>query len=130
MTVYDSSVLIDYLDGSPEALSYVESNLDDRAIGPPLVVFEVYQGEVYRSGPPDFDAVDRALEWVTVVNASSELARTTAELQTELMELGQPLAARDALIAGFALVNDDRLVVSDDDFDVSGMTDLLDVDFL
>lgn len=130
MTLYDSSVLIEYLDGSQEALSYVESNLDERAIAPPLVLFEVYQGEVYRSGPPDFDAVDRALEWVTVVETSSKLARATAELQTELMQRGEPLAARDALVAGCALVNDDRLVVADDDFDVSGITDLLDVDFL
>lgn len=130
MTLYDSSVLIEYLDGSPEVLSYVESNLNERAIAPPLVLFEVYQGEVYRSGSPDFDAVDRALEWVTIVETSSELARATAELQTELMERGEPLAARDALIAGCALVNDTRLVVSDDDFDVSGITGLLDVDFL
>jgi len=67
MTLYDSSVLIDYLDGVDEAVDYVVDHPDKRAIAPPLVLFEVYQGEVFNSGPADFDAVDGVLGWVTIV---------------------------------------------------------------
>lgn len=64
MTLYDSSVLIDYLDGGDAVVDYVENHLDERAVAPPLVMFELYQGEVFKSGPADFDAVDGALGWV------------------------------------------------------------------
>lgn len=130
MTVYDSSVLIDYLDGVEDAVHYVERHLDERAVAPPLVMFEVYQGEVFKSGPTDLDAVDAALGWLAVVEADAELSRTTAELQNELRKRGDPLAARDALVAGTALELGERLVVADSDFEVDGMADLLSVDFL
>jgi predicted nucleic acid-binding protein len=130
MTVYDSSVLIDYLDGVDEAVEYVQAHLDKRAVAPPLVAFEVYQGEVFKSGPADFDAVDAALEWVTVIDANVELARAAADLQTELRHQGEPLAARDAFVAGTALVLGEQLAVADSDFAVAGITDVLAIDFL
>lgn len=130
MTLYDSSVLIDYLDDVDRAVSYVTDHLDERAIAPPLVLFEVYQGEVFKSGPADFDAVDGALSWLTVVDETPDTARTAGELQDELQRRGEPLAARDAFIAGIATALDEQLVVADADFDVDGITDVLDVDFL
>lgn len=130
MTLYDSSVLIDYLDGSDAAVEYVESNLDERAVAPSLVLFEVYQGEVFKSGPADFDAVDGALEWVTVVDETTTVARAAAELQNDLADDGTPLKPRDAFIAGTAKALGERLVVADSDFDVEGITEQLNVDFL
>ena len=55
MTLYDSSVLIDYLDGERDAVRYIECHRGQRTIAPQLVLFEVYQGEVFKSGPADFD---------------------------------------------------------------------------
>jgi len=130
MTLYDSSVLIDYLSGTDEAVEYVTSKAEERALAPPLVLFEVYQGEVFKSGPADFDAVDDALEWLTVVEETPALARASAHLQNELAETGRPLAARDAFIAGAAMHFDEPLAVADTDFDVPGITDQLDVDFV
>lgn len=130
MTLYDSSVLIDYLDGDEDAVAYVETHLDEHAVAPPLVLFEVYQGEVFKTGPADFDAVDRALRWLTVVDETAALARAAGELQNELHERGEPLAARDAFIAGAAMGLDERLAVADSDFDVDGITDVIDVDFV
>jgi len=51
MTLYDSSVLIGYLDGDPNVVEYVERHADDRAVAPPLVMFEVYQGEGSKAIP-------------------------------------------------------------------------------
>lgn len=130
MTLYDSSVLIDYLDGDSNIETYVETRLDERAVAPPLVLFEVYQGEVFKSGRADFDAVDRSLAWLTVVDVTAEVARAAGELQNALQQQGEPLAARDAFIAGTAKGLGERLAVTDSDFDVEGITDVIDVDFL
>lgn len=130
MTLYDSSVLIDYLSGTDSAVEYVTSKADERALAPPLVLFEIYQGEIFKSGPADFDAVDGALEWLTIVEETGALARASAELQNELAEDGTPLAARDAFIAGAALHFDESLAVADTDFDVPGLSEHLDVDFV
>lgn len=130
MTLYDSSVLIEYLNGTPAAVGYVQNHLDERAIAPPLVLFEIYQGEVFKSGPADFDAVDEALEWLTITDETAASARCAAELQVELQQTGETLAARDAFIAGSARASGERLAVGDADFDVTGLTDMLAVDFV
>jgi len=130
MTLYDSSVLIEYLDGDPAAVNYVQSHFEERAVAPPLVLFELYQGEVFKTGPADFDAVDGALEWLTVVDATSEMARAAGDVQDTLHAHGDVLTARDAYIAGAAKALDERLVVADSDFDVEGMRNLLSVDLL
>ncbi|WP_436907462.1 PIN domain-containing protein [Halosimplex marinum] len=130
MTVYDSSVLIDYLAGEDEAVDYVERRQDKRAIAPQLVLFEVYQGELFKSGTPDFDAVDDALGWLSVVEDPSGIARAAAELQDELHDCGDLLAARDAFVAGTAKHLGEPLAVADSDFDVEGIDELLDVDFV
>ncbi len=128
--LYDSSVLIDYLDGRETAVEYIESNLDERAVAPQLVLFEVYQGEVFTSGSADFDAVDRALAWLTPVETSAGFARESARVQAELRRQGEVLGARDAFVAGAAIALEERLVVADADFDVNGLRTLVDVEFL
>lgn len=130
MTVYDSSALIEYLDGDAAVVDYVERHSEDRAVAPPLVAFEVYQGEVFKSGPAAFEAVDSALEWLTVVDTSAAGAREAARLQNDLHRHGQALAPRDAFVAGTAAALDDSLVVADSDFDVDRLTEVLDVVFL
>lgn len=128
--LYDSSVLIDYLDGVQEVVSYVDDHSDERAVAPPLVLFEIYQGEVFKSGESDFEAVDRALDWLTVVDETPEFARSAAGLQDRLKRSGDPFTARDAFVAGTANSLDEQLVVTDSDFDVDGIDDVLEVTFL
>lgn len=125
--LYDSSVLIDYLDGRGEAVSFVDEHSDRRAVTTPLVLFEVYQGEVYRTGDSDFDAVDGALNWVTVVEETPEFARSAAVLQDRLLHHGDSLTARDAFIAGAARALGEPLVVADAGFDVEGLDAVLEV---
>ena len=130
MTLYDSSVLIDYLDGVPSVVEYVEAHAAERAIAPPLVLFEVYQGEVFKTGPPELDAVDDALSWLEITEETDQSAQAAAELQVSLMTAGDPLAARDAYIAGTARALNEPLAVADTDFDVDGLTSELDVEFV
>ncbi|MFB6220584.1 MAG: PIN domain-containing protein [Halolamina sp.] len=130
MTLYDSSVLIDYLDGDPAVADYLEEHATERAVTPEFVLFELYQGEVYKAAPADFDAVDEALAWLTVVEDSSGFARAAAELQVALRESGATLAARDAFIAGAAHTLDEPLVASDEDFTPLLDSEVLDVTLL
>lgn len=130
MTVYDSSLRIDDLDDSPEAVSYVGRNVAGPAVTPPLVMFELYQGAVSRSAPADFEGLDRALGWIDVLETGSEYARAAGRLQQALRQRGTRLAARDAFIAGCALVLGQRLAVTESDFDVPGFPDLLAVDLV
>lgn len=130
MTVYDSSVLIEYLTGHDDAVEYIESNLGRPAVTPQLALFEVYQGEVFKSEPADFDAVDGALSWLTPIEDCGGLARAAGELQAELHRNGEPLAPRDAMIAGTALTLDQRLAVADTDFAVEGLDGVIDVEFV
>lgn len=95
-----------------------------------MVLFEVYQGEVFKTGPTDLDAVDEALTWLDVIETSAATARAAAALQDEFRTEGEPLAARDAYIAGSAALRDKRLVVADADFNADGITGTLDVDFV
>jgi hypothetical protein len=130
MVLYDSSVLIDYLDGVDAAVNYAETHADERAVTVPLVLFEIYQGEVYKSGAADFDAVDDALDWLMIADESAGFARDSAELLAFVASRGSPLAARDAYIAGAAASLDERLVASDTDFDTDVLREKLPVDLL
>lgn len=127
MTLYDSSLLIDYLAGDDDAAASVEARVGERAVAPPLVLFEVYQGEVFKSGPAEFAAVDGALEWLDVVESTRAVARAAAELRADLRRRGTPLAPRDAFVAGAAVEYGERLAVSDADFDIPGLAERLDV---
>lgn len=130
MTLYDSSVLIDYLEGDADTVRYVDNHFDQRTVAPPIVLFEIYQGEIFKTGQADFTAVDRALEWLTIIDVTQELARAAGDLQNELQLAGESLAARDAFIAGIAYGLGERLVVADSDFAVEGLADLVDVESL
>jgi tRNA(fMet)-specific endonuclease VapC len=130
MVVYDSSVLIGYLNGDSRATEYVETHADQQAVAPPLVLFEVYRGEIFKSGEPEFDAVDAALQWVDIIDEGRTQARIAAEAESELQQRGIPLSARDAYIAGTARRLDQPLAVADSDFDVDGIEEVLSIDIL
>ena len=130
MVLYESSVLIDYLDGVDSVLTYIEGHADERAVTIPLVLFEVYQGEVYKSGATDFAAVEQALDWVEVIDESAVLARDAAELLDFLASRGSAFAARDAYIAGAAAGLEQRLAVSDADFDTDALRERVEIDLL
>lgn len=130
MTLYDSSVLIGYLAGDEDAVAYVSDHANERAVTIPLVLFEIYQGEVFKRGEADFEAIDGALQWLEIVEETARLARRAAEVQDGLRRQGQPLGARDAFIAGAAVGLGERLAVSDSDFELTGLAEYLSVDFV
>jgi hypothetical protein len=109
---------------------HAETHADERAVTVPLALFEIYQGEVYRSGAADFDAIDDALDWLVIADESAGVARDAAELLAFVASRGSSLAARDAYVAGAAMSLDERLVASDADFDTDALREKLPVDLL
>lgn len=75
MVLFDSSALIDYLDGDESVVTFVSTYAEGLAITLPLVAFEVYQGEIYRLGETDLSALDDALRWLQVIQSDRSDAR-------------------------------------------------------
>lgn len=127
MVLFDASTLIAYLSGDEAVVAFLESHADERTITVPLVLFEVYQGEIFKSSPTDFDELDRRLEWLTVVETDQSTARRAAELQRHCHGAGAPLAPRDAFIAGSAYATGDPLVHRDGDFGADALGEFIEV---
>lgn len=129
MTVYDSSFLIDYLDGDEGAVAYATAHADEAANAPNLVLYEVYLGELHTAGDPDFDRVADALRWVRPVDpGGGAFGRRAAELMGRLQDAGSPLGFRDAYVAAVAWSRSERLVTRDADFDAPAVRDEIDVE--
>lgn len=131
MTLYDSSVLIDYLDGDPEVVEYAETHAAEDAKTTHLVLYEVYLGELYTEGDPDFDAVEDALSWVSPINYQSvRSSRHAAELMTRLHDAGSSLSFHDGYIAAAAWEMRELLVTRDSDFDVRALREEIDIELI
>ena len=121
MVLLDASVLIDYLAGDDPVISFLESHVADSLSTIRLVAFEVYQGEVFKPTPADFDELDDRLRWLTVRSVPAETPRVAAELQVDLQQNGATLAPRDAYIAGAAIAMNEPLAYRDEDFDIDAL---------
>lgn len=131
MTVFDSSVLIDYLDGDDDVVAYAEEHAREQTKTVHLALYEVYLGELYTDGEPDFAAIDEALSWVQVVDGEGpRFSRDAAALMARLQQSGHTLAPRDGYIAASAWSMNERLVTRDADFDTPAVRAEIDVDIL
>ena len=127
MVFFDASALIAYLGGDEDVVEYIERHADERTVTAPLVMFEVYQGEIFKPSQTDFDELDSRLDWVTVVETNKSTARRAATVQARCREVGSPLAPRDVFITGSAASTGHRLAHRDGDFDESALEGVLEV---
>lgn len=125
MTVLDSSVIIDYLDGIEEVVEFVD---EQPAIATSSIcVYEVLAGEVFTAGETDLIGARENFGRVTALDFSEEVAFEAARMQNRLLESGDPMSPRDLMIAATARSEGKELVVSDADFDTEGLRELLSV---
>lgn len=120
MTFLDSSVIIDMLQGVESTTEFVESE-GEPYLTSTVCVFEVLNGKL-GTGSTDVVAARSDFGGVRSLDLTETVALEAARLQDRLLADGEPLAARDALIAATARSTGDHLVVADEDFE----TDLLD----
>jgi predicted nucleic acid-binding protein len=125
MTFLDSSVIIDYLDGIEAVVEFV----DERPVlvTSSICLYEVLAGEVFAGGDTDLVGARANFGRVAVLDFSEEEVFEAARMQTRLLESGDPLSPRDLMIAATARSEGEELVVSDADFDVAGLQELLSV---
>ena len=127
MNCYDSSFVIDYLDGEDATLDYLEANDEPHHV-PAVVLFELFQGELFSEGRPQFERLRHRLGWAEIAPFDEETAVHTGRLLDELADRGRALQPRDAMIAGTAHRLGATLVSSDEDLTNPDVSDVIDVE--
>jgi hypothetical protein len=125
VTLLDSSVIIDYLDGVEEVVEFVDKQ--PVLVTSSICIYEVLAGEVFSTGEPDLIEARENFGRVAAVDFSKEVAFEAARMQSRLLESGTPMSPRDLMIAATARSEGTELVVSDTDFDTDGLRELLTV---
>lgn len=115
MTFLDSSVIIDMLNGVESTTAVVESE-GKPYLTSPICVFEVLNGKL-GDGSTDVVATRQDFGGVRSLDLTETITLEAARLQDQLLAAGEPLAARDILIAATARSTGDHLVVADEDFE-------------
>lgn len=123
MTVLDSSVIIDMVEGVPETVERMEG-FETPYLTSTVCVFEVLNGEL---GADDTDVVAARQDFggVTALDLTETVALEAVRLQDRLLDDGERMAARDVLVAATARSTGDELVVADSDFHTEALDDLM-----
>lgn len=117
MIVFDTSFLVDYLDGDEDARAFLEAHEDKPFFAPALALFEAYRGGARTGGRADIETVADGLDWIDSLPMTEENARESALIEAELLQEGTPINLGDILIAGVCRHVGGRLVTRDDHFD-------------
>jgi predicted nucleic acid-binding protein len=128
--LYDSSFLIDYLDGDTAVLTYADEHAAERPRTVHLVLYEVYLGEL-NTREKNLARVEKALQWVEPISTQrANFGRRAAELMRRLEGSGARLSFRDGYIAAAAWSHDERLVTRDRDFDTQPLREKITVEIV
>jgi predicted nucleic acid-binding protein len=125
VTFLDSSVIIDMLEGVPDAVEYVENN-GQPYLTSSLCVFEVLDGKL-GSGTTDVTTARQDFGGVQSLDLNENIAMEAARIQDQLLDDSERMATRDLLIAATARSTGAELVVADSDFETQYLTDLMEV---
>jgi hypothetical protein len=102
--ILDTDILIDYLRGQQEAVSFVSRHLAKAAL-PSMVVGELYAGV---KGEHELDVLDRFVELFRIIPLTPEIARTGGLLKQQFGK-SHGLGLADAMIAATAQHEDATL---------------------
>lgn len=116
MIAFDTSFLLDYLDGVDATATYLADHEDEPFYTPSLVLFEVYRGAARAGGPDGIETVVEGLDWLDVLPLTDATAREAAWVEAELLDAGERVNLGDTLIAGVCRHNGARLVTRDGHF--------------
>lgn len=112
--------MVDFLDSEAEhhedAAAWMEAHGDEALAVPAICAFEVLRGTA-RAGDERFDRAAAFLRTLTVLDLDLEAAIAAGNLDGTLHADGDPLGARDALVASPALEHGYALVTRDRDFE-------------
>lgn len=116
MKVVDSSFLIDYENGEPEAAAFLQENADEEFIVPSTVYTEYLLGEANAAPDPDLPAVRAEIDWTQVRTVKKETADLGVEAVAELPANAPHLDGVDATVVGVAREIGAPIVAGESDF--------------
>jgi len=114
---FDSTFLVDYLDGEDAAAEFIEERARGAWFAPTLALLEIYRGALRSAGPGGIEEAAESLEWIDPLPLTEESAREAVAVDEELRAAGEPINLGDVLIAGICRDAGAQLVTRDDDFD-------------
>lgn len=115
MTFLDTSTIIDYLAEVEPVVEFV--NDQETLLTSTICVYEVLVGEVFGPGEANLHQRRQDFGRVEAFDFNEVIAIEAARLQGELLNIGEPLAPRDMMVAASARSTGNELVVSDADFE-------------
>lgn len=117
MIAFDTTFLLDYLDGVDAAANVLETHPETPFFAPSLALFEVYRGAARAGGRDALERATSSLEWIEPLALTDAAAREAALVEAELLDAGEPINLGDVLIAGVCRHNGARVVTRDGDFE-------------
>lgn len=128
MKVLDSSFLIDYENGHPDAATFLEENVDDAFVLPSTVYTEYLLGEANAAPDPDLPAVRAEIDWAQVWTVTRETADLGLEAVAELPADAPHLDGVDATVVGVARETGAPIVAGESDFTHEAVREQLSVE--
>jgi len=126
--VLDSSFLIDYEQGVPEAAAYLQANSDEEFVVPSTVYTEYLLGEANGAPEPDLPAVRAELDWTQIWDVTTDTADIGVEAIAKLPADAPHLDGVDATVVGVARETGAPIVAGDSDFTHEAVRTNLDVE--
>lgn len=117
MIAFDTTFLVDYLDGDPATREFLEPQEEKPFYAPSLALFEAYRGAAKSAGRDGIERVASGLDWIEPLAVTNGAAREAAVIEAELLDDGPPINLGDVLIAGVCRHNDAHLVTRDTHFE-------------
>lgn len=117
MIAFDSSFLIDYLDGEPATADLLGRLERPEYYAPTIVLYEIYEGAA-RYGGDSIETARGSLDWLQPLSFTHDAAVEAARVNTELRADGSPINAGDVLVAGVCRHYGASIVTRDSHFEL------------
>lgn len=102
MLCFDTSFLVDYVDGREATATFLAANEREAFYTPTVALFELHRGEIDPEAGRDRETISGWFDWAQPLPLSAAAAAEAATIDASLHDDGSPIGARDALIAGIA----------------------------
>lgn len=119
MICIDSTLLVDFLNNRPEAITIVKKFIDKDLSTTSVNIFETVFG-IYKKGnsnnKKEVEHFENLMENLTVLYLDYKASVLAAQIANDLIKRGREVQSHDCLIAGIMLSNGcDRIITRDTD---------------
>jgi tRNA(fMet)-specific endonuclease VapC len=118
MTIIDTSVMIPFLNGSPEAVDRVSAMLNNGdAVITIITAYELLKGARLSSNPQEnLKEVREVISNLRILDLSIESCEEASRIFGNLSQVGKMISEFDILIAAIAKINNEAILTRDQHF--------------